>query len=251
MNQSPEQEQSTLPLKVFDDRIFEVNSGINVTTYDVGNHKNRIVSVDNFFAYPEKVRDFLLTIPQQFIPHPSMKPTAWDAKAGFYPGYQTYLSFQIKELEEKIKKIAQIEFGYSGRFINYSFQRIFGHSKVFKQSNWPHCDDSALAGNICLNFDDEIEGDTGTSFYRVKETGEEYFHPSTCMYRKSRYCFTPQRMDMDVYQPIVENTKYIRYHLDEHKFNRFNLYEGACFHTAFMEKGKYLNTPRMTLSISY
>ena len=145
----------------------------------------------------------------------------------------------------------RIEFGYSGRFINYSFQRIFGHSKVFKQSNWPHCDDSALAGNICLNFDDEIEGDTGTSFYRVKETGEEYFHPSTCMYRKSRYCFTPQRMDMDVYQPIVENTKYIRYHLDEHKFNRFNLYEGACFHTAFMEKGKYLNTPRMTLSISY
>ena len=68
MNQSPDQEQSTLPLKVFDDRIFEVNSGINVTTYDVGNHKNRIVSVDNFFAYPEKVRDFLLTIPQQFIP---------------------------------------------------------------------------------------------------------------------------------------------------------------------------------------
>jgi len=235
----------------FDDSIFELNSNLFVTRQEVGNHKNLVLTIDNVLKYPEKVREFMLSIPQQFIPNPSSLPCQWNSKGGFYPGYQTYLSYQIFSIEEYIKNLVAKEFGYSGRYVSYSFQRIYGDRKVYKQSNWPHCDDGAVAANFCLNYDHELDGETGTAFYRLKETGEEGFFPSACSYRKARYGFTPPRYDMDVYQPIVENSKYIRYHLAEFKFNRLNLYEGANFHTAFMEKGKYIETPRMTISLLY
>ena len=49
----------------FDKTIFEVNKNLTVTLFEIGNEKNRLLEVENFLKYPERVRNFLNNIPIQ------------------------------------------------------------------------------------------------------------------------------------------------------------------------------------------
>lgn len=229
-------------MNLIDDSVFQVNENFDLNVIEVGNCKNKIVVVDNFLSYPEKFKDMLESIPFQDTIKENQMPK------GFYPGFQNYLNYNFGEIEQCIGFLVNQYFGYRIPFFNFSFQCVDGNKKVYNQSNYPHCDNRTIAGNIFLNTEEEIDGRSGTSFYRFKDTGEESVFANTCSYRKQRYSFTTPDLSLADFAPIEENDTYEMYHLSEMKFNRLNLYEGALFHSVFIEPGRFKKSPRKSFS---
>ena len=70
---------------MIDDSIFDINPHYELSIEFIGKLKSKIVRVDNFLANPERLLEFLETIPLQETIHESQRPK------GFYPGYQLSL----------------------------------------------------------------------------------------------------------------------------------------------------------------
>ena len=168
---------------MIDDSIFDINPHYELSIEFIGKLKSKIVRVDNFLANPERLLEFLETIPLQETIHESQRPK------GFYPGYQAYMTYDFRHIQSCANYLVQQNFGYSAPYFNISYQCVDGNKKVYGQSSHPHCDDRSIAGNIFLNSNKELEENpnTGTTFYRLKETGEECLFPNSCSYRKERY----------------------------------------------------------------
>lgn len=227
----------------FDPDLFTINPLHNLKVKEIGRLRSRIIEIDDILMYPTEVVDFLKQIPMQDAVRPAgRKPP------GFYPGYQTYLTYDFFFLNYFIDKVSQEIFGYSLRKPSWSFQSIQNDRPVYKQSSSPHSDAGTIAGNIFLNTSDTIEPESGTAFYCFKDTEEESFFPNSCLYRKERYTFLEPDLTLEKFNPVVEDDKWLRYYISEDKFNRLNLYEGALFHSSFISPGTYINSPRMTMS---
>jgi len=229
-------------MNLVDDSIFKVNKDFDLQVHEIGNLKSRVVVIDNFLLHPEKFREFLESIPFQDSIQENVMPR------GFYPGYQNYMNYNFGDIEQCVKFLVNQHFGYQIPFLNCSFQCVDGNKKVYSQSNLPHCDNRTIAGNIFLNTENEIDGRSGTSFYRFKSTGEESFFANACLYRKERYRFLNPDLSLSDFSPIEDNDDYTMYHLSEMKFNRLNLYEGSLFHSVFIEPGKFRENRRMSFS---
>ena len=230
---------------MIDDSIFDINPHYELSVKEIGNYKSKIVTVDNFLAHPEKLLQFLETLPLQDNIKEGKMPR------GFYPGYQVYLTYDVGHLQSCVNYLINQHFGYNAPYFNVSYQCVDGNKKVYAQSSRPHCDDRAVAGNVFLNTDQELEDNknTGTTFYRLKETGEESLFPNACSYRKERYGFARPDTTLKEYTPIwEEDEQYIKYYFAEAKFNRLFLYEGNLFHNVYYSRGSYRNYMRKTLS---
>lgn len=229
-------------LNLLDESIFEVNKNFKVNIIEIGNSKNKLIEIENFLCHPEKFLNFLSLFPLQERIIEGQMPR------GFFPGYQTYLTYNFGEIEKCLRFIMSKEYGYEPKYINFSYQLIDGNKKIYNQSNYPHCDELCIAGNLFLNTSNEIDGRSGTAFYRVKETSEEAFFPNKCSYRKLRYGFLTPDLSLKSFMPIETNEKYELYHLSEIKFNKLNIYEGALFHSPFIEPGRFKNNTRKSFS---
>lgn len=224
--------------------IFEVNRNFELSVENIGNYKSKLVTVKNFLKHPESFREFLLSIPTQDTIKEGQMPK------GFYPGVQLYLTYNFSMMEECLRYLLWQQFGYRANHFNFSFQYIEGNKKVYKQSNSPHCDQLSIAGNLFLNYEEEIDGKTGTAFYRLKETGEECFFPNSCMYRKERYGFASPDLSLSDFTPIEEDDRYEMYHMTSIEFNALTLYEGSLFHNSFIQPGTFKNHKRMSFSLT-
>ena len=117
---------------------------------------------------------------------------------------------------------------------------------LFDQSNFPHTDGGQIAGNVFLS--DNVEQGSGTRFYRFKQTMEESPIANNCMYRKDLYGYKQPKFDIVDFNPVNSNEQWESYFLAEEKFNCLNMYEGALFHSAYIESGTYTTQLRKSLS---
>jgi hypothetical protein len=231
----------------FDKTIFEVNKKLTVTLLEIGNEKNRLLEVENFFKYPDRVRDFLNNIPIQDVLERSKD------SSNLFPGYQIELKYNINDLNVFLNKAYKLAFNYNltqDSISKLTYQCIDGNDTIKNISNYPHVDPALFASNIFLNYDSEIGEDSGTAFYRNKITGNEYMPMNNSMYRYNRDFIYNSKMDSYTkYAPIFNNEDWQMYHLSHQKFNKLNLYEGALYHNAFMKLGTFITTPRTSLSV--
>lgn len=234
----------------FDKTIFEVNKKLTVTLLEIGNEKNRLLEVENFFKYPERVRNFLNNIPIQNIKDRSNNST------NIFPGYQIELMYDFNDLNVFFNKAYKLAFNASltqETISKFTYQCIDGNESIRNLSNFPHIDPALFASNIFLNYDIEIGEDSGTAFYRNKISGNEYMpiNPmNNSMYRYNRDIIFNSKMDYNTkYAPIINNDDWEMYYISRQKFNKLNLYEGALYHNAFMKINTFTTTPRTSLSV--
>mgnify|MGYP003704530705 FL=1 len=228
-------------LKIFDPNIFEINKNFSYKITEIGKSKNRLLEVDNFFKNPVGVREFLLSLPIQDATKKRSPGVS------FFPGYQTFLKYEIPCLNSFYKEVCQEVFGFKFLALTHSYQCIDGNKPVYKQSCLPHADPMIIASNVFLNYDEEIESECGTAFYKSKHTGNEYKPPDKCQYRIDRdYAGKPPDMALTRFAPIIYNDDWERYHLSEQKFNKMNMYEGALYHAAFMKFNTFTKVPRIS-----
>lgn len=226
----------------FDPNIFDINKDCTLNVQEIGNLKSRIVTIENVFQDPERVRNFLNNIPLVDCIHQNLNKVK-----GFYPGYQTYFLYDLGELGEMLHYYATSVFELQIRGWHTAYQCIDGSKKVYEQSNFPHTDGGQLAGNIFLS--DKIEEGSGTRFYRFKETLEESPIANNCMYRKELYGYKNPKFDIVDFNPVDSNDQWESYFLAEEKFNCLNLYEGALFHAAYINPMTYTSHLRKSLSV--
>jgi hypothetical protein len=222
----------------FDPSIFDLNQDCKLDIKEIGNLKSRLITVENIFKDPERVKAFLDNIPLIDCIQPNPK--------GFYPGYQTYFSYELGELQNMLNYYVEETFETQVRGWNTAYQCVDGAKKVFDQSNFPHTDGGQIAGNVFLS--DNVEQGSGTRFYRFKQTMEESPIANNCMYRKDLYGYKQPKFDIVDFNPVNSNEQWESYFLAEEKFNCLNMYEGALFHSAYIEPETYTTQLRKSLS---
>lgn len=228
----------------YSNHIFEINPHCEISLEYIGHSRSLVLVVDNLLEHPEAARDFLAQIPQQWaVREPGRSP------AGFFPGYQTYISYDFLPLNQFINQQLNTHFGTTLRRPNWSYQSCDALSQVYSQSRYPHSDQGQIAANLFLNTSDEITTVSGTGFYRLRSTGEESPFASNCQYRKQRYGYSNPNLELDQLSVIKDDENWTQYHLIEQRWNRLNIYEGALFHSVYFESGGFVQTPRITLSM--
>ena len=224
-------------LKFFDPSVFDINTEADVNVVEIGKWKNKIITIDNIFKHPEKMREWCSS-------HTLERSRSW------YPGFQQWLEYTFDSITRYQTLLLTQHYGlYDARF-SWNVSVMNSKTKCLKRSLYPHSDTMHMAFNYCLNHDEEITDKDGTAFYRVKETGEEAVFRNPSIYRKERYAdVLPENEHL--YRQLVEfegfdgDERYELYHFLQRKFNRLHIYEGALFHSAYFKKGMYSNAFRL------
>ena len=192
---------------------------------EIGNAKSRLVEIDGFFERPDDVRAFLLQLPIQ-------DATTKRSTGTFFPGYQTFIKYEIPALESFYKELSREVFGFNPLGLVYSYQCIDGNKPVHKQSCLPHADPMCFASNVFLNYEEEIGENSGTAFYRSRHTNNEIRPAKKSPYRVDRdYGHKPPNLGITRFTPIIYNDDWQQYHVSLQKFNKMNMYEGALYHS--------------------
>jgi hypothetical protein len=208
-------------INVIDSEIFKLDEkNITIEEKYIGNFDNKLLLVNNFFKYPQKVKEYALSC--KYI-----KP-----QIGTNPGFVHQYNFNPYDFLDFCTYLRANYFNnYTSPKEDYTFtfQAYKNVPKIL-----PHIDSVEYAGLCCLNDEDEIkENISGTSFYRYK-SGEEYTFRNS--YR-NEILKSSRLKDWNVY------------HTQYHKFNQFIFYESGLFHSAYWNKINWNHdTPRLTFN---
>ena len=177
-------------LKFANTNLFEINTEAEVKVEEIGQWKNRVITIDNVFRYPDEMRDWCSS-------HPLERSRSW------YPGWQQWLEYPFDPITRYQRLVLTEQYGiYNAQFC-WNVSVINSKTKCLKRSIYPHSDTTHMAFNYCLNHDEEITDKDGTAFYRVKETGEEAVFRNPSIYRKEKYADVLPEND-HLYRQLVE-----------------------------------------------
>ena len=232
-------------MKIIDPKILRTHHPKNweVEQIHIGNCKNRIIKIKNFFEEPEQVRayaqaaEYVNTVGGQFSNLPGYVCKLGNISNQFYPNFKFALATYF-ECDKKV--MLQSEFS------QFTFQMYEVQEKCRMCSLAPHTDDTHYAAVLSLNFNEEMsDAQSGTAFWRSKEFQEE-FVSSDKNYRGSRIL---NKINAYVnFDPSQYKSKdWERYHVEPHEFNTLLLYEGRLWHSPYFRQEGW-GTNRLTFN---
>jgi len=199
-------------------KIFEVNN-FTVSAIEIGNALNRLVIVEDFFKYPDLVREYALNCNYFEMPHTKN------------PGVVSRMAVDLPEVREAVDFIKKNTFSDHARRDDLTVMTFQAYRT--NNNNAPHYDFFQYAGICSLNTYEENPDISGTSFYRYKD-GHEY--ATTSMYRGEK-CKDNIHED------------WTKYHTETHEFNKFIFYEGYLYHNLEWDEGAWKSEiPRLTFN---
>lgn len=207
-------------MKILSQDIFTINKNARPRIETIGNSKNYLVIIDNFFNEPELVREHALNA-TYFDEQTLCKLGSPDETTKWYTHHlecnTDHFTSYFLDLKYNYFKDVRSHCDYMAHA--YTYQTYVDVTGVK-----PHTDASNYAGLVCLNYDEEI-GDSlsGTGFYRVRESGQELIQAGT--YRSERV-------------GRLSPSEFEKYHFQKHKFNTLIFYEGCLLHTAIRTNWK-------------
>lgn len=213
---------------------FDINPNVKISDMYIGNNKNKIVKVKNFFKDPEFMRKYALG--ETYIDEKGQKNLgSSDKQTHWYTHRFSMDCDNYAHFFDAIKSNVYLDTNVQYTFLPnvYNFQY---YDRMVE--NIPHVDPSHYAGVLSLNYNDETEGTkSSTRFHRLKATGEEYTLHHT--YR-------------DILPESTPPEGYEIYHKEPHEFNTLILYEARLFHSAYADYSKWTsNIKRLTFNCFY
>lgn len=194
--------------------------------------------VDDFYSNPKQIRDFALSLDYNKLP-------------GNYPGERTNNLHRINRsfFDSFCSRLFSILFDYDYTRIEWTvstyFQKIYPYSQE-KQSKlntgWQHVDiEYAASGVIYLNEISDL--DSGTSFYRLKNTNTQ----ENLDYTLRDILYSNKEIDYDEYMNSIKkhDSKFEKTAEFKNVFNRMIMYQSDIYHK---ESNFFANTfePRLT-----
>lgn len=172
-------------MKVIKPEMLEVHHprDWDVEQIHIGNSKNRLIKVKNFFKNPEQVRAYAMS---------SDYVSTLNGEYSNLPGLVHRIGHPSKQFNEPFKFLLATYFESGKRVMNipamsdFTFQLYEVQEKCRMCSLAPHTDDTHYAAVLSLNTAEELEGtDSGTAFFRNTQFQEE-FVSSDKNYRTTR-----------------------------------------------------------------
>lgn len=209
----------------------------------IGESKNRLIKVRNFFKTPDQVRAYALSC--DYV-------STLNGEYSNLPGLVHRIGHISKQFNEPLKFLLSTYFEASKRVMHmpaesdYTFQMYEVQEKCRMCSLAPHTDDTHYAAVLSLNTEEELEEtDSGTAFFRNTEFKEE-FVSSDKNYRTSR---TQNKINAFVnFDPSKYKSKeWERYHVEPHEFNTLLVYEGRVWHSPYYRQEGW-STNRLTFN---
>lgn len=233
-------------MKVINSELFNVNhpSHWEVEEKHIGNLKNKIVIVKNWFTNPEELMFFAKSV--DYV-------DTIQGQVTNLPGYLHLIGNYKKSLYSPILYVCKQFFNSSDETMRnpeetrFSFQIYDTSQKVRFMSLFPHSDYTRYASVLSFNKEDDYDSETpnGTAFWRYKETGEEYVCAER-NYRTER--IANKACSMTTFDPSqVKLKEWERYHVEPHQFNTILFYEGSLWHSPYFAKDGW-KTNRLTFN---
>lgn len=183
--------------------------------------KTNLIITDDFYVYPDKVREFALS--QEFTVY------------GNYPGQRTQ-PFSYDDLKRSIQYIVQQAGGNITQFEEFDYTAAYQYT-TSKDSSWIHSDQTTMWAGVCY-LTPNAPLSSGTGLFKHKETG---------LYgaaRKEDGSYDTEIMNK-IYKDSRDMSKWDMVDMVSNKFNRLVLYRGDLFHTSLDYFGTDKNDGRL------
>lgn len=216
-----------------EDTIFEINPDYDVLLQNFGPTGQRVVVIDNFYKYPDQVRELALNIPASRNKRIRGNNPAYRINAFYELDSMAWIYDQLARTY--FPEIAQM---WDSEYMQRSFMNATFMVNVMQTQTLPpicpHMDNTSgvnLASTIYLNNANECNG--GTSFYTFG--GKTHYSDPTVTHT----------YDVEGKLPV---TKYINDSIYDWEmigmvpmvFNRMILYNQAMLHTAYVKEGMFV-----------
>lgn len=220
-------------------------SAKDVATIEIGNHGHKVYVIDNFFANPEFLRKYALTLPYRnhhSEDYPGIRVSVDFNEINFYQD----LNLKVKDIifdGNELKGIAKLSIiTWRGEDLPYYMAQNPHHDKV-----------NCIVATIYLNPARQCKG--GTGFYRhrktqyesILEVGEKFDKTS---HYEEIYRNPENKFDNGYINESNETWELI--HKVDMVFNRAVFYPAHLFHSPYFDDnwfGKALNEKRLTLNL--
>lgn len=241
--------------------VFAVNPHPTISERCVGTGRHRVIMVDEFYRYPERVLDLIDRL-----------PFSEDARGELaLPVRRAVARADLRHIEPLIRSYAGQEPLAQGGELWFVAQGMWGNAPLSPRQRIPHNDPTAAA-LIYLNRPEDCSG--GTGLYRHRPTGLEIiplkadarmvrlardlgYPPLRLNHRTENYVRMIERV---VYHPRQGNSDgsllnkgnpyWELMALIEMRFNRLVVYDGRIPHTAYIEPGTFEDMPRLVQMLS-
>jgi len=213
-----------------------------ISKYEIGNSKNRIVVIKNFFKNPDILTEYAKSL--DYV-------NTIDGQISGVPGYVHRIGNGIKPLLRPLVSIATREFEAHEDFVlqnphKFTFQIYPVGKEVNESSLFPHVDNVRYAGVCSLNKENEYDGnDNGTALWINDKSKEEY----VCKdynYRIKRYQ-TKNKNKVNLDPCNIDIPEWSIYHIIPHSYNTLVLYEGNLWHSPYFNSSSW-KTDRTTFN---
>lgn len=178
------------------------------------NMRTNIIVIDDFYIQVMNTRNFILSEPNKF------------STTGNYPGLRTK-SFATESIKAHFQKIIGKEITYFSTDPS-SYNGAFQYTTAGMKS-WIHRDCTDWAGLVYLTPDNLANVNSGTNFYRHKETGLEELPPNA-----------PEELKKKLDDDSNDFSKWDLVDSVGNKFNRLVLFRGTRSHMS----GEYFGTDK-------
>ena len=236
--------------------VFAVNPDPVIDVCTVGHGQHRVVVVDGFYRYPERVLELVDTL--QFRDDPRGE-VALPLRRGNAPA-------DLSHLVPILRAYARQDNLVNSDAMSFVVQGMWGNSPLTARQRVPHNDPTAAA-LVYLNRPRDCSG--GTGLYRHRPTGLELVplradarmvelardlgYPPCRLNRRTRsyvemlkrVVYDPRQANRDGSMLNDGNEHWELMKLVEMRFNRLVAYDGRIPHTVYLEPGSFEDVPRL------
>ncbi len=245
-----------------EEEIFKVNDKLGINIEEIGAEKNKVVLIDDFYANPDKVRDFILNSPA----------SKWSTVTYGFPIARTHMTLNLEKVRQAISHITEKVYGLSAEPIPAFISNLTINDQETKENPGkaidPHVDHCLFAAVAFLNIPEECRG--GTAIYRHRETLLESLpHPIPYYenFIKERIFPLAKKYSCKSYEDFLQKIIFSpretsqcisesdhRWELIkilEMKYNRLVLYEGKLFHSVYFQPNDFIHHYRIVQAMFF
>jgi len=232
---------------IVDPESIHINDTLNFQVMEVSDEKHVIVVIDDFLKNPD---DLLSILEKVAVPK---------RKEGekLYPGVMGRIPFTFPQICKTFSYVASEICEIKTNRIDLQLNLLKGGEPCSGYSIMPHVDNpNLLAFNLFLNPEEECRG--GTSFYNHLPSESNFslrnisndFEQGVAFEKQNKtYLEEYNNDDITILDStLIDNNTWKEEIMVDMKFNRMVIYPSYYFHSAYIEKDWFTDSPRVTLS---
>lgn len=232
---------------IVDPESIHINDTLDFKVMEVSDEKHVIVVIDDFLKNPDNLLSILESVPIRKKRKDEVR----------YPGLMGKIPFAFDQICRTFSYVASEICEIKTNSIDLQVNLLKGGEPCPSYSLVPHTDNpNLLAFNLYLNQEEDCRG--GTSFYQHLPSESNFSlagisndFEQTISFEKQNQTYKNEydnNTETILDSTLVDTEIWKEELMIDMKFNRMVIYPSYYFHSAYIEKDWFVDSPRVTLS---